>query len=126
MVVGEDHYNVARGVQSILQKYKELQDIIAILGMDELSEEDKITVARARKVERFLSPAVRRGPGVHRFAGRAGETRRHDQGLQGPDQRRVRPPAGAGLLHGRQHRRGESQGCQDDGGRVVSALPEGN
>ena len=55
MVVGEDHYNVARGVQSILQKYKELQDIIAILGMDELSEEDKITVARARKVERFLS-----------------------------------------------------------------------
>jgi len=55
MVVGEDHYDVARGVQSILQKYKELQDIIAILGMDELSEEDKITVARARKVERFLS-----------------------------------------------------------------------
>ena len=55
MVVGEDHYNVARGVQSILQKYKELQDIIAILGMDELSEEDKIPVARARKVERFLS-----------------------------------------------------------------------
>jgi len=55
MVVGEDHYNVARAVQSILQKYKELQDIIAILGMDELSEEDKITVARARKVERFLS-----------------------------------------------------------------------
>jgi F-type H+/Na+-transporting ATPase subunit beta len=55
LVVGEDHYNVARSVQSILQKYKELQDIIAILGMDELSEEDKITVARARKVERFLS-----------------------------------------------------------------------
>ncbi|MGA1343465.1 MAG: F0F1 ATP synthase subunit beta [Hyphomonas sp.] len=55
MIVGEDHYNVARGVQSILQKYKELQDIIAILGMDELSEEDKLTVARARKVERFLS-----------------------------------------------------------------------
>jgi F-type H+-transporting ATPase subunit beta len=55
MVVGEDHYNVARGVQAILQKYKELQDIIAILGMDELSEEDKLTVARARKVERFLS-----------------------------------------------------------------------
>jgi F-type H+-transporting ATPase subunit beta len=55
MIVGEDHYNVARGVQAILQKYKELQDIIAILGMDELSEEDKLTVARARKVERFLS-----------------------------------------------------------------------
>ncbi|KCZ50444.1 F0F1 ATP synthase subunit beta [Hyphomonas pacifica] len=55
MIVGEDHYNVARGVQEILQRYKELQDIIAILGMDELSEEDKLAVARARKVERFLS-----------------------------------------------------------------------
>src|SRR5207302_4776991 len=54
-VVGEDHYNVARQVQQILQRYKALQDIIAILGMDELSEEDKLTVARARKIERFLS-----------------------------------------------------------------------
>lgn len=54
-VVGEEHYNVARGVQEILQKYKELQDIIAILGMDELSEEDKLVVSRARKVQRFLS-----------------------------------------------------------------------
>ncbi|MEZ5955111.1 MAG: F0F1 ATP synthase subunit beta [Hyphomonas sp.] len=55
LVIGEEHYQVARGVQEILQKYKELQDIIAILGMDELSEEDKLVVARARKVERFLS-----------------------------------------------------------------------
>lgn len=54
-VVGEEHYKVARGVQEILQKYKELQDIIAILGMDELSEEDKLVVSRARKVQRFLS-----------------------------------------------------------------------
>jgi F-type H+-transporting ATPase subunit beta len=54
-IIGDDHYDVARGVQEILQKYKELQDIIAILGMDELSEEDKLSVARARKVERFLS-----------------------------------------------------------------------
>ena len=54
-VVGEEHYQVARGVQEILQKYKELQDIIAILGMDELSEEDKLVVARARRVQRFLS-----------------------------------------------------------------------
>ncbi len=54
-VVGEEHYQVARGVQEILQKYKELQDIIAILGMDELSEEDKLVVSRARKVQRFLS-----------------------------------------------------------------------
>ena len=54
-IVGEEHYEVARGVQEILQKYKELQDIIAILGMDELSEEDKLVVSRARKVQRFLS-----------------------------------------------------------------------
>ncbi|MEP3524257.1 MAG: F0F1 ATP synthase subunit beta [Hyphomicrobiales bacterium] len=55
LVVGEEHYEVARQVQEILQRYKALQDIIAILGMDELSEEDKMTVARARKIERFLS-----------------------------------------------------------------------
>ena len=54
-IVGEEHYTVARQVQSILQRYKDLQDIIAILGMDELSEEDKLTVARARKIQRFLS-----------------------------------------------------------------------
>ncbi len=54
-VIGEDHYNVARGVQGVLQRYKELKDIIAIVGMDELSEEDKLTVARARKIQRFLS-----------------------------------------------------------------------
>lgn len=54
-VIGEEHYEVARGVQAILQKYNELQDIIAILGMEELSDEDKLTVARARKIQRFLS-----------------------------------------------------------------------
>ena len=54
-IVGEEHYAVARQVQEILQRYKSLQDIIAILGMDELSEEDKLTVNRARKIERFLS-----------------------------------------------------------------------
>src|SRR6056300_1603344 len=54
-IVGEEHYNVARGVQGVLQRYKELKDIIAILGMDELSEEDKLSVSRARKIQRFLS-----------------------------------------------------------------------
>jgi F-type H+-transporting ATPase subunit beta len=54
-VLGEEHYRVARGVQQVLQKYKDLQDIIAILGMDELSEDDKLTVARARKLQKFLS-----------------------------------------------------------------------
>ena len=55
LIIGQEHYDVARGVQSVLQRYKELKDIIAILGMDELSEEDKMSVARARKIERFLS-----------------------------------------------------------------------
>lgn len=55
LVVGEEHYNVAQRVQEVLQKYKELQDIIAMLGMDELSEDDKLTVSRARKIQRFLS-----------------------------------------------------------------------
>jgi F-type H+-transporting ATPase subunit beta len=54
-IVGEEHYQVARGVQQVLQRYKDLQDIIAILGIDELSEDDKLTVARARKIQRFFS-----------------------------------------------------------------------
>jgi len=54
-VIGEEHYKTTRGVQSVLQRYKELRDIIAILGMDELSPEDKLAVSRARKIQRFLS-----------------------------------------------------------------------
>ena len=54
-IVGQEHYDTARGVQKVLQRYKDLQDIIAILGMDELSPEDKLTVFRARKIQRFLS-----------------------------------------------------------------------
>jgi F-type H+-transporting ATPase subunit beta len=54
-VLGEEHYGVARAVKQVLQRYKDLQDIIAILGIDELSEDDKLTVARARKIQRFLS-----------------------------------------------------------------------
>src|SRR3546814_13517322 len=54
-IIGDEHYNVARRVQEVLQQYRSLQDIIAILGMDELSEEDRLTVARARKIQRFLS-----------------------------------------------------------------------
>ena len=53
--MGEEHYNVARGVQKVLQRYKELQDIIAILGVEELSDEDRLTVSRARKLQQFLS-----------------------------------------------------------------------
>ena len=69
-VVGEEHYRVARRVQEILQKYKSLQDIIAILGMDELSEEDKLTVSRARKVQKFLSQPFHV---AEVFTGRAGK-----------------------------------------------------
>jgi F-type H+-transporting ATPase subunit beta len=54
-IVGDEHYQVARGVQQVLQRYKDLQDIIAILGIDELSDEDKLTVSRARKIQSFLS-----------------------------------------------------------------------
>ena len=69
-VVGEEHYRVAREVQRILQTYKSLQDIIAILGMDELSEEDKLVVARARKIQRFLSQPFFV---AEQFTGRSGE-----------------------------------------------------
>jgi len=69
-IVGEEHYNVAQGVKQLLQRYTELQDIIAILGMDELSEEDKIIVARARKVERFLSQPFHVAEQFTRFKGK--------------------------------------------------------
>ena len=81
-VVGERHYGVARRVQEVLQRYKELQDIIAILGLDELSEEDRVTVNRARKVQRFLSPAVLRRRGVHRPQGHQRAHRGHGRELR--------------------------------------------
>lgn len=69
-IVGQEHYEVARGVQAVLQRYKELQDIIAILGMDELSDEDKLTVARARKIQRFLSQPFHVAEQFTGFAGK--------------------------------------------------------
>ncbi|HYY70412.1 MAG TPA: F0F1 ATP synthase subunit beta, partial [Terriglobales bacterium] len=68
-IVGQDHYDVSQGVKKILQRYKDLQDIIAILGIDELSEDDKLTVSRARKVQRFLSQPFHV---AEQFTGRAG------------------------------------------------------
>ena len=115
MVVGEEHYQVARQVQQTLQRYKSLQDIIAILGMDELSEEDKLTVARARKIERFLSQPFFVAEVFTGYAGQAGRPRRHDQGLQGPLQRRIRPSAGSRLLHGRHHRGSRREGAASGG-----------
>ena len=70
LVVGNEHYQVARGVQSILQRFKELQDIIAILGMDELSEQDKLVVHRARKIRNFLSQPFHV---AEKFSGKAGK-----------------------------------------------------
>ena len=69
-ILGEDHYRVSRGVQEVLQRYKELQDIIAILGMDELSDEDKLTVARARRIQRFLSQPFHVAEQFTGFAGK--------------------------------------------------------
>ena len=69
-IVGEEHYAVARGVQKVLQRYKDLQDIIAILGMDELNPEDKLTVFRARKIQKFLSQPF---SVAEVFTGRAGK-----------------------------------------------------
>ena len=120
LVVGEDHYAVARQVQQILQRYKALQDIIAILGMDELSEEDKIAVARARKIERFLSQPFFVAEVFTGSPGKFVEPRRHHQGLQGPLRRQVRSPARGCLLHGRHHRRGGREGQEARSGSGVS------
>merc|ERR1711876_158789 len=79
-IIGEEHYKIARGVQKILQDYKSLQDIIAILGMDELSEEDKLTVARARKIQRFLSQPFQV---AEVFTGHAGKLVTLEQTIEG-------------------------------------------
>ena len=104
-VVGEEHYNVARQCRRLLQRYKDLQDIIAILGMDELSEDDKLTVARARKIQKFLSQPFHVAEAFTGTQGRLRQARRHHPRLQGDRRRQARRPARAGLLHGRHHRR---------------------
>merc|ERR1719369_269251 len=79
-IIGAEHYAIARGIQKILQDYKSLQDIIAILGMDELSEEDKLTVARARKIQRFLSQPFQV---AEVFTGHAGKLVTLEQTIEG-------------------------------------------
>ena len=109
-IVGEEHYHVARGVKQILQRYKDLQDIIAILGIDELSDEDKLTVARARKIQKFLSQPFFV---AEQFTGTPGQVRasRGDHArLQGDRRGQARRPSRAGLLHGGRHRRGPREG----------------
>ena len=113
-IVGERHFNVARRVQQILQRYRELQDIIAILGVDELSEEDKQVVARARRIERFLSQPFIVGEA---FTGKEGQdhaARRDDPVVRGNLRRQARHAAGAGVHVRRRHRRGGRGGEEDE------------
>jgi F-type H+-transporting ATPase subunit beta len=110
LVVGEEHYAVARRVQQVLQRYKGLQDIIAILGMDELSEEDKLAVSRARKIERFFSQPFHVAEVFTGSPGKLVDLADTIKGFKGPGRRQVRPFAGGRLLHGRHHRRGVDKG----------------
>lgn len=104
-IVGDEHFRVANEVKSILQKYKELQDIIAILGMDELSEEDKVTVQRARRIQKFLGQELPRRREVHRPARIGRAARRHHRGVRPHLQGRVRRLPGAGVQQLRWPRR---------------------
>ena len=93
-----------------LQSYKELRDIIAILGMDELSEEDKLTVARARKIQRFLSQPFFVAEVFTGSPGKFVSAEGHHCWLQGNSQWRIRSPAGTSVLHGGWHRRSHREG----------------
>ena len=109
-VVGEDHYATARAVQGTLQRYKELRDIIAILGMDELAPEDKLAVARARKIQRFLSQPFHV---AEVFTGSPGKYVPWSETIRGFKmirERRMRSPARTSVLHGRHHRRSLRKG----------------
>ena len=131
-IVGEEHFAVANQVKEILQRYKELQDIIAILGIDELSDEDKLIVGRARRIERFLSQPFHV---AEQFTGTPGVVRpdrRDDPRLQGDRRRPARRGAGVGVLpqgrHRRRHRRQEGQGRRGvvpESFRVEVLTPEG-
>ena len=109
-IVGEEHYETTTRVQEILQRYRELQDIIAILGMDELSDEDKLTVAARAQGAAVPLAAVLRRRGLHGLPGHVRQARGHDQGLQGDHRGQARRPSRAGLLHGRHDRGGRRQG----------------
>ena len=103
-IVGEEHYDVARGVQKVLQRYKDLQDIIAILGMDELSPEDKLTVFRARKIQRFLSQPFSVAEVFTGHRRQAGARGGHRPRLQGNPRRQTRRRGRRQLLHEGRHR----------------------
>ena len=98
-IVGQEHYDVARGVQKVLQRYKDLQDIISILGMDELSPDDKLSVYRARKIQRFLSQPFSVAEVFTGRSGQAGAGRRNRSRLQGNSRRQARRRGRAEFLH---------------------------
>ena len=120
-IVGERHYAVARRVQEVLQRYKELQDIIAILGMDELSEEDRVTVTRARKIQRFLSQPFFVAEVFTGVPGHQRADRRDGRVLRGAGQRRPRQRARAGVPQRRRGRVGAGQGQDARGGGQLVA-----
>ena len=101
LIVGQEHYDVAQETKRVLQRYRDLQDIIAILGIDELSEEDKATVARARRLQRFMSQPFFVGRGLHRPARRLRGDQGHGRLVQGDPRGQDRHAAGAGVLPGR-------------------------
>ena len=107
--IGDEHYNVARQVKQVLQRYKDLQDIIAILGIDELSEDDKSGVTRARKIQKFLSKPFFVAEQFTGFKGKSADCR-DDPRLQGDRGRQARRGARAGVLSGRHDRRSDREG----------------
>ena len=111
-VIGDEHYNCTRRVQQTLQRYKELRDIIAILGMDELSPDDKLAVSRARKIQRFLSQPFTVAEVFTGSPGKYVSLKDTIKGFNDDRQRRMRCAAGAGVLHGR-HDRGSLREGQD-------------
>ena len=121
LVVGQEHYDVARETQRVLQRYRDLQDIIAILGIDELSEEDKSTVARARRLQRFMSQPFFV---AEVFTGRSGKyvnIKDTVAVLQGDPRRQDRHASRAGLLPGRDARRRSGE-CRQAGGLTDAAV----
>ena len=123
-IVSDDHYRVATSVQQILQRYKDLQDIIAILGMDELTDEDKLVVSRARKVERFLSQPNFVAEQFTGHARQVREARGHHRRLRLDHQGRARRAPRGGLLHGRPDRGRRREGAPARAGRRVDR-PDG-
>ena len=128
-VVGDEHYRVAERARETLARFKELQDIIALLGVEELGAADRLVVKRARRLQRFLTPALRRHRGVHRPRRAQRAARGDRRRLPGDPRRRGRRLGGKLALHGRRHRRGARQGARGRAGgarrmrlRIVTPL----